>query len=346
MVVVEVVAMTFQLSDSYDVAVIGGGAAGLNGALMLARSRRSVVVIDAGSPRNAPADGVHGLLARDGMPPAELVRRGREEVRGYGGHVVSGEVDAVTREGDRFVVALADGRAVRVRRVLVTTGLVDELPDVPGLRERWGRDVVHCPYCHGWEVRDQAIGVLATGPMAVHQALLFRQLSADVTVFSHTHPPTAEQAEQLAARGVDVVAGEVAALEIAGDRIVGVRLADGRAVAREVVVVASRMVARAGFLATLGLRPVEHPSGMGEHVPADALGRTDVPGVWVAGNVTDLSAQVGASAAAGATAGAQINADLIAEETRLAVDAYRDPFSAESEAMVAELVAGDRRHGV
>lgn len=346
MVVVEVVAMTFQLSDSYDVVVVGGGAAGLNGALMLARSRRSVVVIDAGSPRNAPADGVHGLLARDGVPPAELVDRGRAEVRGYGGHVVTGEVQAVTREGDRFLVALADGRAVRARRLLVTTGLVDELPDVAGLRERWGRDVVHCAYCHGWEVRDQAIGVLATGPMAVHQALMFRQLSADVTLFSHTQPPTAEQAEQLAARGVDVVAGEVAALEIAGDRIAGVRLADGRAVGREVIVVASRMVARAGFLAALGLRTVEHPSGMGEHVPADAMGRTDVPGVWVAGNVTDLSAQVGASAAAGATAGAQINADLIAEETRLAVDAYRNPFSGEAEARVAELVAGDRRHGV
>ncbi|MCE7000840.1 NAD(P)/FAD-dependent oxidoreductase [Saccharothrix sp. S26] len=337
--------MTFQLRDSYDVVVVGGGAAGLNGALMLARSRRSVVVIDAGSPRNAPADGVHGLLARDGMPPAELVERGRAEVRGYGGHVVRGEVEAVTREDDRFVVSLADGRTVRARRLLVTTGLVDELPDVPGLRERWGRDVVHCPYCHGWEVRDQAIGVLATGPMAVHQALLFRQLSADVTLFSHDHPPTAEQAEQLAARGVDVVPGEVASLEIAGDRIVGVRLTDGRTVGREVVAVGSRMVARAGFLAALGLRPVPHPSGMGEHVPADATGRIDVPGVWVAGNVTDLSAQVGAAAAAGATAGAQINADLIAEETRLAVEARRDPFSAASEARVAELVAGDRRHG-
>ncbi|WP_367129017.1 NAD(P)/FAD-dependent oxidoreductase [Saccharothrix sp. HUAS TT1] len=345
--------MTLELDKSYDVVVVGGGAAGLNGALMLARSRRSVLVVDAGAPRNAPAEGVHGLLARDGVPPSELLERGRAEVRGYGGRVVTGRVDAVTREGDAltregdaFAVALADGRSVRARRLLVTTGLVDELPDVAGLRERWGRDVVHCPYCHGWEVRDQAIGVLATGPMAVHQALLFRQLSADVTFFAHTAPPTAEQAEQLAARGVDVVTGEVAALEVVGDRVVGVRLADGRVVGREVVAVATRMVARAGFLAELGLKPVEHPSGMGEHVPADPTGRTDVPGVWVAGNVTDLSAQVGASAAAGAAAGAQINADLVAEETRRAVDARRDPFSAESEARVAELVAGDRRHGL
>ncbi|MDL4812694.1 NAD(P)/FAD-dependent oxidoreductase [Actinomadura opuntiae] len=316
--------MTERLRDGYDAVVIGGGAAGLNGALMLARSRRSVVVLDAGSPRNAPAEGVHGLLARDGMPPAELLERGRAEVRGYGGQVVTATVTGAARDADGFTVELADGRTVRARRLLVTTGLVDELPDVQGLRERWGRDVVHCPYCHGWEVRDQAIGVLSSGPMSVHQALLFRQLSADVTFFAHTAPPpSGEQAEQLAARGVTVVEGKVTALEIAGDRIVGVRLADGSVVAREAVAVAPRMVARAAFLAGLGLRPAEHPSGAGEHVPADALGRTDVPGLWVAGNVTDLTAQVGAAAAAGALAGAQINADLVAEEARQAVEARR-----------------------
>jgi len=329
----------------YDVVVIGGGAAGLNGALMLARSRRSVVVVDAGRPRNAPADGVHGLLGREGTPPAELLARGREEVLGYGGEIMPGEVAGATRDGDGFVVTLTDGRALHARRLLVTTGLVDELPDIPGLRERWGKDVVHCPYCHGWEIRDQAIGVLATGPMSVHQAQMFRQLSADVTFFSHTAPPSAEQAEELAARGIRVVAGDVAGLEIADDRITGVRLADGTVVARTAVAVATRMVARAGFLDGLGLRAVPHPSGVGEHVPADPAGRTDVPGVWVAGNVTDLMAQVGPSAAAGAGAGAQINGDLVAEETRLAVAAYRDPFSARSEARVAELVLGDRQHG-
>jgi thioredoxin reductase len=346
-VAAEVVEMTERLRDFYDVVVVGGGAAGLNGALMLARSRRSVVVIDAGSPRNAPAEGVHGLLARDGMPPAELLERGRAEVRRYGGHVVAGTVAEAARDGGGFTVGLAGGRTVRARRLLVTTGLVDELPDVPGLAERWGRDVVHCPYCHGWEVRDRAIGVLSSGPMSVHQTLLFRQLSDDVVFFAHTAPrPDGEQAEQLAARGVKVVEGEVAALEIADDRLVGVRLADGTVVARDALAVASRMTARAGFLAGLGLRTVEHPSGAGEHVPADAVGRTDVPGVWVAGNVTDLSAQVGAAAAAGAMAGAQINADLVAEEARDAVAARRDPFSAESEARACEAVLGGRRHGL
>ena len=330
-----------------DVVVVGAGAAGLSGALMLARARRSVVVVDAGAPRNAPAAGVHGLLGRDGMPPAELLARGRAEVGAYGGEIVGGEVETVDRDGDRFVVRLAGGGTLRARRLLVTTGLVDELPDVPGLRERWGRDVVHCPYCHGWEVRDRAIGVLATGPRSVHQALLFRQWSADVTLFLHRAPvPDPEQAERLAARGIAVVTGEVAALEVAGDRLAGVRLADGTVIAREVVAVAPRMVARAGLLASLGLRAVEHPSGAGEHVPADPTGRTDVPGVWVAGNVTDLTAQVGAAAAAAAFAAAQINFDLVTEETDAAVAAHRDPFSAQAEARLAELVGGDRRHGL
>jgi len=342
MVVAEVVRMA-----ELDVVVIGGGAAGLSGALMLARARRSVVVVDAGTPRNAPAAGVHGLLGRDGTPPAGLLDRGRAEVRSYGGEIVRGEVETVERDGDRFAVRVAGGGTLRARRLLVTTGLVDELPDVPGLRERWGRDVVHCPYCHGWEVRDRAIGVLATGPMSVHQALLFRQWSADVTLFTHRAPaPDPEQAERLAARGIAVVTGEVAALEVAGDRLTGVRLADGTVIAREVVAVAPRMVARAGLLESLGLRAVEHPSGAGEHVPADPTGRTEVAGVWVAGNVTDLSAQVGTAAAAAAFAAAQINLDLVTEETDAAVAAYRDPFSAQAEAKLAELAAGDRRHGL
>ncbi|MFD6160698.1 NAD(P)/FAD-dependent oxidoreductase [Nocardia sp. NPDC060256] len=339
--------VTEQLKNSYDVVVVGGGAAGLSGALMLGRARRSVLVIDAGAPRNAPASGVHGLLGREGMSPVELLELGRAEVRGYGGHVVSGEVETVSRADDGFAVTLSDGRTVDARRLLVTTGLVDELPEIPGLRDRWGRDVLHCPYCHGWEVRDQAIGVLGTGPMSVHQALLFRQWSDDITLFLHTMPsPTQDEFEQLAARGITVVKGEVAALEITEHRLTGVRLSDDTVVRREAVAVMSRMVARTDFLAGLGLRPEQHMSGLGEHIPADPTGRAEVPGVWVAGNVTDLSAQVGGAAAAGAFAAAQINFDLVTEETRLAVEAYRNPFSAENEARVSELVSAERRHGV
>lgn len=312
--------MTERLRDDYEVVVIGGGAAGLSGALMLARARRSVLVVDAGEPRNRPASGVHGLLGLEGIAPAQLLARGREEVTGYGGQVVNGRVVSAARDEDGFTVTFEDGRSVGARRLLVTTGLVDELRDVPGLRARWGRDVLHCPYCHGWEVRDQAIGVVASGPMSVHQALLFRQWSDDVMFFTHTMtPPTEEQMQQLVARGIRVVEGAVVSLEIADDRLVGVRLDDGTTVARQALAVATRMTARAGFLASLGLVPQEHPAGVGQYLPCEAGGRTDVPGVWVAGNVTDLTAQVGAAAAAGALAAAQINADLVAEETQRAV---------------------------
>jgi thioredoxin reductase len=314
--------MSEQVRDAYDVVVIGGGAAGLNGALQLARSRRSVLVVDAGQPRNRPAPAVHGLLGHDGVPPGQLLARGREEVRGYGGEVTEGVVAAVGGDlASGFTVTLADGRVTRARRLLVTSGLVDELPGIPGLRERWGQDVVHCPYCHGWEVRDQAIGVLGGGPRSAHQALLFRQLSDDVVFFANGTGLDGAEAAQLAARGIRVVDGGVTAVVIDGDRLAGVRLDDGEVVPRQAIAVGARMAARAGFLADLGLKASEHPSGMGTHVPVDPAGRTEVPGVWAAGNVTDLSAQVGAAAAAGALAGAVINADLVEEEARQAVAA-------------------------
>ncbi|MBF6364410.1 NAD(P)/FAD-dependent oxidoreductase [Nocardia puris] len=313
--------MTEKLNSSYEVVVVGGGPAGLNGALMLARSRRSVVVIDAGAPRNAPADRVHGLLGRENTPPGELLARGREEVRSYGGQVVSGEVVDARPDGDGFVVTLADGRTTRARRLLVTTGLVDELPDITGLRERWGRDVLHCPYCHGWEVRDRAIGVLGTGPMSVHQVLMFRQLSPEVTFFRNGLEISSEDEIRLRARDITVVNREVTGLDVADDHLTGVRLADGTSVALDALAVGTRMVARSGLLDRLGLRPEQHP--MGEFYPSEPTGRTSVPGVWLAGNVTDLSAFVGGAASAGAFTGAQINADLIAEETERTVARYR-----------------------
>ena len=323
----------------YDVVVIGGGAAGLSGALALGRARRTVLVLDQGDPRNAPAGHVHNYLSREGVPPSALLATGRAEVAEYGVRVVQGTATAARRlegdrtgssdsgDGGRFRVELADGRSVEARRLLVATGLVDELPPVPGVAERWGRDVLHCPYCHGWEVRDQAIGILGTGPMAVHQAQLFRQLSDDVVLFLHEAPALSEeQAEELAARGVRVVEGQVAALEVEGDRLAGVRLRSGECVPRQAVVVAPRVVARAEVLGALGLETAEREMGgqlLATFVPADATGATAAPGVWVAGNVADPFAQVIAAAADGLKAGAAINADLVAEDTAVAVAACR-----------------------
>ena len=315
------------MDERYDVVVVGGGAAGLSGALALARARRRVLVIDAGEPRNAPAGHVHNYLGREGTPPAELLAAGRAEVGGYGGQFLDGRVTGAERTDDAgFRVGLDDGRTVRARRLLVTTGLVDQLPDVPGLRDLWGSDVLHCPYCHGWEVRDRAIGVLG-GPFGVYQALLWRQWSEDVTLFRHTGPAvTGEELVQLAARGIALVEGEIAGVETSGGRLSGVRLASGEVIGREALTVAPRFVANSGVLASLGLEPVEqemHGHVVGRYIPADAVGATAVPGVWVAGNVANLQAQVIASAAAGLNAAAAINADLIAEDTRDAVAAFR-----------------------
>lgn len=316
------------MDEPYDVLVVGGGAAGLSGAMALARARRSVLVIDAGEPRNAAAGHVHNYLAREGMPPAELVAAGCEEVTSYGGQIVAGRVEAAARHGDDFQVTLHGGRRVRARRLLVTTGLVDELPEVPGVAERWGRDVLGCPYCHGWEVRGRRIGVLATGPLGPDQAGLWRQWSPQVVLLTHHTPaPGAEEAERLAARGITIVDGPVAALEVEDDALTGVRLASAEVVALDAVVVSPWLTARAGVLQSLGLKPVDAALNghvIGSQIPADLTGATAVPGVWVAGNVADVRAHAIAAAAAGMNAAVAINTDLIAEETRDAVDAYRN----------------------
>jgi thioredoxin reductase len=316
-----------QDSSVVDVAVVGGGLAGLGAALTLGRANRSVLVIDAGHPRNAPAAHMHGYLTRDGENPLEMLRMGREEIRGYGGRVIEGNVASITRPDDaRFRLTTAEGTTHEARRVLVTTGLVDEYPDIPGLRERWGRDVVHCPYCFGWELRERALAVLGTSPVAVMQALMWRQWSSDLVLFQHTSPePTAEQSAQLAARGITVVPGEVEAIEINDDHVTGVRLASGMVHPREVVVVNPWFEARHGLLSPLGVTTVEHPAGIGRQVRADATGFTGVPGVWVAGNVLDVTAGVMQSAASGVTAAAALNADLTLEDTARASEVQAHP---------------------
>ncbi|GGL18826.1 NAD(P)/FAD-dependent oxidoreductase [Streptomyces flaveus] len=326
--------MNTQMTESsqgrrFDVVVVGGGAAGLSAALTLSRARRSVLVIDSGKPRNAPAAHAHNYLGREGISPLELLATGRTEVTGYGGEIRDGSVLSAERLAEgHFRVVLADGSAVESRRLLVATGVVDELPDIPGMAERWGRDVLHCPYCHGWEVRDQPIGILAQGPAAMHQALLWRQWTTDLTVFLNGSPElTDQEREQLAARQIALVEGRVESLEVTDDGISGVRLHDGRTVAVRAVVVPPNAHARADVLVSLGLRTTSQQFGtqsIGTYVPAtDPTGATEVAGVWLAGNVTNLAEQVIGAAAAGVNTAAAINADLVTEDTRQAVASRR-----------------------
>lgn len=301
-----------------DVIIIGGGAAGLSAALQLGRSRRTVTVIDAGHPRNETAAGVHGFLTRDGVSPLELIRLGRADLEPYDVRLVEGTVVGAVKADDGFQITLEDGSTLAAKRILVTTGVVDILPEIPGLAERWGKDLAHCPYCHGWEIQDQAIGVIGSGTLAVHQTLLYRQWSPNITLFLHSAPePTAVERQQLTARGIRLVEGTVTRIHSEDDAVTSVELADGTIHPVQALTAQSRVVAQAPFLTMLGLVPV--PSEFSELVDSDENGATAVPGVWVAGNVTDMRITVPAAALAGSFAGMTINMDMMAEELADAV---------------------------
>jgi len=302
----------------YDVAVIGGGAAGLSAALVLSRARRKVVVVDAGQPRNAPATHVHGYLSRDGFPPGQLLTCGREEVTRYGGVAVEGSVtELVPHGGTAFSVLLAGGQRISVRRVLVTTGLRDELPDIPGLADRWARDVLHCPYCHGHEVRDRQLGVIGDTPAAVRYAQIVRQWTHDLVYFTRPDVLTHAQRAGLVARAIGVIEGEVEGLVVDDDELRGVQMADGCVVPRDVLFVPPRFVPHNRLLLGVGCDVDENG-----WVTADATGRTSVPGVWVAGNVVDPRAQVITAAGAGSAAAIALNADLVEDDVTAATHAF------------------------
>jgi thioredoxin reductase len=307
----EVIAVD-KAMNRHDVVIVGAGAAGLNAALLLGRARRRVAVIDAGEPRNAPARHMHGFLSRDGLPPSELLELGRAEIARYGVRLVRSRVERIDHG---FTVRLADGQVLDARRILVATGLRDELPGIPGIRERWGQDVLHCPYCHGYEVRDQPLAVLGTHPGAVHQALLLRQWSDDVLFLRHTLDLAAEDRERLECHGVRVVEGTIARLAVEDDRLRGIELADGRAVPRAAVFLFPRMVPQDELLTGLGC--ARDDSGW---TVTDRTGRTSVSGVWAAGNVVDPRAQVVTAAGMGSAAAFAINGDLTEEDVRRSVE--------------------------
>ena len=302
-------------STRLDVVIVGGGAAGLGGALVLGRARRRVAVVDAGSPRNAPAAHMQGFLSRDGMPPADFLAAGRAEVTAYGVELIE---DRVVRVDVGFAVWLASGQVLEARRLLVATGVRDELPDIAGAHERWGRDLLHCPYCHGWEVRDQPIGVLGTRPDAVQHALLVRQWSDDVVFFVHTMDLGPDERRRLEARDVQVVQGAVARLVVEADRLTGVELIDGRVIERVAIFIRPTNVPHADGLLT-GLGCDVDQAGF---PVVDASGQTNVVGVWAAGNVVDPRLQVITSAGAGSAAAIALNADLVLEDIQYAIEGH------------------------
>jgi thioredoxin reductase len=306
------------MTNQFDVVIIGGGAAGLSAALVLSRARRTVLVVDSGAPRNAPAAHLQGFLSRDGLPPGQLLSIGRDEVTGYGGTILSGSVTEILRCGpSSFWVLLADGERVSARRLLVATGLRDDLPDIPGLRERWARDVLHCPYCHGYEVRDQRLAVLGGGPDAVRYTQIVRQWADDVVLFTPTGSLTHAERAQLVARAVGIVEGDVIGLLVEDDRLAGVELADGQTVRRDALFVPPVFTPNHHLLVGLGCDLDERG-----WLVTGPNGRTSVPGVRVAGNVADPRAQVITAAGEGSAAAIALNADLVDEDVADAVRSF------------------------
>ncbi|MCK8613190.1 NAD(P)/FAD-dependent oxidoreductase [Gordonia sp. C13] len=303
-------------ATEYDVAIVGGGAGGLSAATILARSLRKVVVIDAGVPRNAPAGGAHNVLGQDGISPLELLARGRAEAIGYGAEIRSGTVVDARRDpdGDRFTLDVDSGDTVTARRVILATGLVDELPAIDGVAELWGRDVLHCPYCHGYEVRGKRIAVIATAPMSAHQALMFGQLSDQVTVIAHAPDALSEDdRSQLVASDIDIIDHTVERVLVREDadpeRLGGVLLSEGTVLDVDAVVVSPRFVVRGELFERLGGTLTDGPAG--GLVETGPMGETEVPGVWAVGNTTTIHAMVTVAMGEGVSAGAAANASLV-----------------------------------
>lgn len=346
-------------NQHYDAIVIGGGAAGLSAAQALGRALRRTLVIDAGEPRNRFAAHMHNLLGHDGAEPAALLARGRAEAERYGVEFLPGRVRSV-REGGTVVgavvgaaapvvapggaaleVELESGATFTARALVVASGAADALPEIPGLAERWGSTVLHCPYCHGWEVRGRRIGVVTTSPLGLHQARLVRQWSDRVTVFSAgLGELAAADAAALVARGVTLVPEPVRAITAAAggdgggggdggagaggnagetaDGALAVVTADGRRHVVDAVFTASELRPHDGFLAPLALERAETP--VGSCIAVDAMGRTSHPRVWAVGNVAQPMATVPVAAGAGTFAGAAVNAVLVDEDYAAAME--------------------------
>jgi thioredoxin reductase/SAM-dependent methyltransferase len=264
---------------------------------------------------------MHSYLGHEGLPPAELAAIGRHEVRSYGGEVLAGRaVNVIRTDDNRFRVELTGGHAVVARRVLAATGLVDELPDIEGLADQWGDGVIHCPFCHGYEVRDRRIVQIVTHPMGLHPSVLFRHLSDHLTlVLHHGVAPENPEVEVLRAAGVRIVAGRVGRVVVGDDgQVAAVELTDGERIEADAVAIGARFRVRADPFLSLGLRPAEHPTGLGDFVETDAMGATAIPGLYAAGNITDPSQQVLQAAAAGSWTGAMISFSLANDDLNAA----------------------------
>ena len=313
------------MTGAWDCVVVGGGAAGLSAALVLGRARRRTLVVDDGKQSNLAASGIGGLLGHDGRPPAELYEMGRQELTAYPSvEVRSGGVAGGVRDNDEFVLDLGDGKHERTRRVLLATGMQYRPPEIPGLVELWGRSVFHCPFCHGWEVRDRPLAVLARGERAVHQSLLLRGWSDDVVLLTDGPAELGpDDRARLAAANVSIDERPVAELVAENGELAAVVFDDGTQLARRGLLVATTLHQRSSLADHLEAAQGNATPVSEDPVAVDALLRTTSLGVFAAGDLSAPMPQVAAAIAAGSLAGTAVVQSLLADDFGLATPEWR-----------------------
>lgn len=318
------------MDNVYDCIIVGGGAAGLSAALVLGRARKRTLLVDAGQQSNLAAHGIGGLLGHDGRSPAELYEIGRRELAAYPSvELRTGEVTTGEPTDGGFVLQLADGARERTRRVLLATGMEYRPPEVPGLEQLWGGSAFHCPFCHGWEMRDQPLAVLARGPRAVHSALLLRGWSDDIVVLTDG-PDELEDDDRarLADANIAIDARHVVALDSADGELRAVVFDDGTRLARKGVLVATMLRQRSSLADQLGAHAAE-PTPVAENpIAVDGFYRTTATGVFAAGDLSAQMPQVAAAIASGSHAAAAVVQSLMADEYGLAVPEERQRVNA------------------
>lgn len=288
------------MENHYDAVVIGGGAAGLSAGIVLARAQATVLLIDEGQPRNAPADGMHGFLSRDGLPPKDLVTIGAAEFTHYGGKIHHNRVDTVAKlPTGTFDVTLLDGTTIGAKTLLLATGLKDQLPDISGIKAAWGTKIHHCPHCHGYEVRAKNIVVVGSNIpyMTMHQVALLRRLSSTITVCTNNVTLSEHDHTRLRSAGIAVI--DTPIVEFFSRHDLGIKLSNGSEIHCDCAFIAPKPVPNNSIAQALGCDCVPETG----FVLVDHTGLTTVPGVWAAGNLVNPQAQVITAASEGSVAG-------------------------------------------
>ena len=309
------------MNETWDCIVVGGGAAGLSAALVLGRARRRTLVLDAGGQSNLAASGIGGLLGHDHRPPAELYAAAHAELAGYPTvELRRGEVVGAAREDGRFAVDLADGARETARRVLLATGMEYRPPSLPGIAQRFGRSVVHCPFCHGWELRERPLCVLDRGATGVERALLLRAWSDGVTLLTDgASDLDTDQTARLHAAGVTIDERPVAGLSGPGDTLEAVVFADGAERACRGLLVPVTLHQRSPLAAQLGADAAPAGPVAADALAVDAMFATTAEGVYAAGDTSAQMQSVALAIAAGATAAAGVVRDLMSENGKCAL---------------------------